>query len=88
MKRLDLNKKILSVLKGKHPEFFVIYDTIEDLINKYPQQRFGQIICNYVCSDYRDGEVSTFTNIFLNTIFPNNPDPFFEESSETLTRLC
>lgn len=38
--RKDYNKEILHIL--------------EDLIEALPEQRFGQIICNYVLPDYRE----------------------------------
>lgn len=39
MNRQQYNKEILY--------------SLEDLINKYPSQRFGQIIANYVFPDYQ-----------------------------------
>ena len=38
--RKDYNKEILHVL--------------ENLIEAFPEQRFGQIICNYIFPDYRE----------------------------------
>lgn len=58
-----------------------------ELAKTCPQQRAGQIICNYLCPDYRDTTVSDETKRILETLFPNNPDPFFEESVTTLKRL-
>lgn len=58
-----------------------------DLIEKYPQQRFGQIICNYVCTDYRDPEPNLHTKVIMDALFPDVSDPFYEESTVTLKRL-
>jgi hypothetical protein len=87
MKRQNYNYKILETIQNKLPEFEAYYDEIENYIEKCPQQRFGQILCNYICWDYRDKQCDWEHRKLLNTIFPNNPDPFFEESSETYLRL-
>jgi hypothetical protein len=85
--RQSYNYDIIKLLYDNYPQFSECFPYIEEAIDKYPQQRFGQIICNYICSDYRDNQVSLFTTEFFNTIFPNDPDPFFEESKETFKRL-
>lgn len=81
--RQEYNNKILEISTN-----LGITDTLELLIAKYPQQRFGQILCNYVCPDYRDKEVSDKSKIILNYYFPDweTRDPFFEESRETYFR--
>ena len=57
------------------------------LSEEYPQQRAGQIICNYICPDYRSENTSAKTKAILRIMFPNDSDPFFEESTTTLNRL-
>lgn len=86
MTRQEYNRKIVSILKDKYPKYKT-YDLILDYINAAPQQRFGQIICNYIYRDYRDMYPSDKTKDFMSIVFPNNPDPFFEESKETYERL-
>lgn len=86
MTRQEANTKILSIIKANCIAADFVMD-IQECINKYPQQRFGQIICNYICPDYRDSEPSIETKAFMNAIFPENPDPFYEESVETYNRL-
>lgn len=88
MTRQEANRKILSILKAKYYNFFKDYfDTIEEWIEKFPDGRFGQIICNWICPDYRDANPSWETLIMMVTLFPDDPDPFFEESVTTLERL-
>lgn len=64
-----------------------VFNEIYKYIFKYPEQRFGQIICNYICPDYRNYEVSEETKYIISNLFPDNPDPFFEEPWETFKRL-
>jgi hypothetical protein len=59
---------------------------IKELVEKYPQQRFGQIICNYIYPEYRTTEDED-TLKFMKKYFDIPYDPFFEESSETYNRL-
>lgn len=84
-KRQEANLKIADILKGTAWDQLGIQ--LEVLAKKFPQQRAGQIICNYICPDYRSQSISTETNTILETLFPGNPDPFFEESITTLKRL-
>lgn len=63
------------------------YSDFERLIEQYPDQRFAQIVCNYICPSYRDQEPDPVEKSFMMRIFPNNPDPFYEESNKTLNRL-
>ena len=65
-----------------------IEDDILYYIDKYPEQRFGQIICNYICPDYRPQPYHPFTRKFMKTFFDIDIDPFFEESKDTYIRLC
>lgn len=89
MNRQEYNRKILDFLIKKECiwEDSGIYDKLKECIEIFPQQRFGQIVCNYICGDYRDKIISDFTKEFMNIIFPDNPDPFFEESHYTYYRL-
>lgn len=89
MNRQEYNKKILDFLIEKEYicEDSGLCDKLKECIETFPQQRFGQIICNYICWDYRDKTISDFTEKFMNTVFPGNPDPFFEESKYTYYRL-
>ena len=31
-----------------------LLEVLEDLIEAFPEQRFGQVICNYIFPDYRE----------------------------------
>lgn len=88
MNRQEANLKIASILLGhSDARIRVIGGQLKHLAYKYPQQRAGQIITNYICSDYRDTAPSSATQMILEELFPGNPDPFFEESIVTLNRL-
>lgn len=89
MNRQQYNYRILDLVVDTEIcyELTYCYWDIIELIANYPDQRFGQIICNYVCSDYRTSNPSLFTRRVMDKLFPDNPDPFFEESSETYKRL-
>ena len=87
-KRQEANLKIASILLGhSDARIRMIGGQLKMLAEQYPQQRAGQIICNYLHSDYRDATPSVVTQIVLEELFPGNPDPFFEESVVTLKRL-
>ena len=86
MTRQEANYKILESLKLDSPEYNHLYDDIKKLISQFQHQRFGQIICNYVCPDYRFNP-SEVTKDIMNKWFDIDFDPFFEESTETLNRL-
>jgi hypothetical protein len=62
-------------------------DEIKTLIEEYPSQRFAQLICNYICPDYRSPEPSVETKLIMDAFFPDFSDPFFEESYQTYNRL-
>ena len=79
-----LGSIITDIAEGDEEVFYRILD---DCIENLPQQRFGQIMCNYVLGDYRSPEPMKGTLEILSYIFPNNPDPFFEESYETYKRI-
>lgn len=83
MKRQEANFEILKILKNESDRFLTFLNTI---IEQYPNQRFGQLICNYVCNDYTSLEPSNFTKFLMSELFITS-DPFFEESSETLERF-
>lgn len=86
--RQQFNFEIADILKN-HPDILVcgIARDFRMMAEKMPQQRAGQIICNYICGDYRDSEPAYPTVHIMEVLFPGNPDPFFEESYETLNRL-
>lgn len=84
-KRQEANLKIADILKGTALNQLGIQ--LEVLAKEFPQQRAGQIICNYICSDYRDQVNSVETQAIMNFLFPEDPDPFFEESVITLERI-
>lgn len=88
MTRQEANRKIASIIKC-HEEQLVrdIVNDFEMCVEKFSHQRAGQIICNYICADYRWPEPMNPTKVILEALFPGNPDPFFEESVETLERL-
>lgn len=50
------------------------------------EQRIGQVICNYILTDYRSTIIEDDTVRLMDLLFPGNPDPFFEESVDTLER--
>lgn len=86
--RQECNIRIASILANHENNLVrgIARDFLE-LANQLPQQRAGQIICNYICADYRDPEPMNPTKVILEALFPGNPDPFFEESYVTLKRL-
>lgn len=86
--RQEFNLAIADLVKEKYPGWTGLIDKeVLSLIDRYPDQRFGQIICNYVCPDYRHETPIFSTRKFMKDIFSINMDPFFEESSETYKRL-
>ena len=84
-KRQKWNYKVLDLLKESYA---ILNNNIFELIKEYPNQRFGQIICNYICPDYRDKNPSYTTEIWLRTdLFSKDIDFFYEEPWETFNRL-
>lgn len=83
--RQKWNYKVLGLFYRKYS----IYDSsLQELINTYPEQRFGQIFCNYICPDYRSETPTDKTKIWLMTdLFPKDMDFFYEEPWETFNRL-
>lgn len=87
-KRQDFNRVILTQLEKKYGDQYKhLWQPISQCIEGIPQQRFGQIICNYILPDYRCSFPSEITQNFMSQIFPNDPDPFYEESYTTLKRI-
>lgn len=84
-KRQEANFEIADILKGTSWHQLAIQ--LEALAKEFPQQRAGQIVCNYICPDYRDPISSVATQALMGFLFPENPDPFFEESVVTLERV-
>lgn len=100
MTRLEYNRKILKYLWdnkefndimndniGNYEDMIGCYQAMENSIELYPQQRFGQLFCNYWGGDYRSDNPSKLTTDLQNYLFPGKYDPFFEESAETYYRL-
>ena len=57
-----------------------IIDKLSELINKFPEQRFGQLLVNSAIIQYKtdisvDGQLEVI-------------DPFYEESELTWKRMC
>ena len=75
MERQEINRKILEIIKKRQIILDLdIIKQVEKFIEKYPDQRFGQIISNYFSTSF-------------DKIFPGNKDPFYEESITTLNRI-
>lgn len=99
MTRQEYNYKIYECLKEDSDFEVLLLDNFEEeqidnfykllyeCIEKYPQQRFGQIMCNYIIYDYRNLDPSELTIALIEYLFPEKYDPFFEESEETYHRL-
>lgn len=85
-KRQWANERILEVLKDD-PWIKENFDFVKRMIKQYPDQRFGQIICNYICPSYRDYNPIQEEIDCMARLFPGGYDPFYEESVETLNRL-
>lgn len=78
--RLEYNEKILELIKDEVSDD--TYTLLAEKVHEFPQQRFGQLIVNYLY-------ISNTVEKEVQKIFPSYPqrDPFFEESSETCERL-
>lgn len=61
-------------------------DIFQGLCEHFPQQRIGQIFCNYICPDYRRLDVTWKTRVIMEHLFDIKMDPFFESNEETLAR--
>lgn len=95
MTRQNYNLKIIELLKEKKffQSFFgdnmasKMYETIEDCIIDFKDQRFGQIITNYIYPDYHHRNDYALNNMMDMLFYGCSGDPFFEESEETFNRL-
>ena len=84
--RREWNYNIVDVIENDY--FLPTSYLLRGLVDRHPQQRFGQIICNYICSDYRNEEPSLNTQLWLKSnIFPDNIDFFYEEPWKTFNRI-
>lgn len=96
-RRQEFNKKVSDLLKKDNnlkvlldaidQDFEEFFETLDDLIEGHPQQRFGQIVCNYIFWNYREDDMPEMARKTFEYIFPINFDPFYEESYETWERL-
>lgn len=87
MTRKEANLEIAKILKRSIFETdYNLGSIFTTLAIEYPQQRAGQIVCNYICPDYR-WEPSKDSQRIMLSLFNIKYDPFFEESTETLERL-
>lgn len=87
MRRADANQEIGELLKQTDlGSKYNLGAEFLEYAKAFPQQRAGQIITNYITPDYRSNP-SVRTKEILESLFPGDPDPFFEESVETLARL-
>ena len=96
MTRQEYNLKIFEQLRNNR--FFnnfmernmsnEVYEVLRDCIQDFPEQRFGQIFCNYVYPTYRDRDVMELNQV-IDMLFYGSTcsDPFYEESKETFQRL-
>lgn len=85
--RQESNLTIADLLKDTSLNVDGLIDRFAGYAKVYPQQRAGQIICNYIADDYRSAKPSEFSKNLISTLFPGDPDPFFEESVDTLERI-
>lgn len=61
---------------------------LTDKMKEHPSLRFGQVMCNDVCPDYRDENPSEKTRDIMDLFFNDCPcDPFYEEPEKTYHRL-
>ena len=97
MNRKYWNEKIYYLLKFnedvnnlliKYNKMEYFFDKLWKMIHKYPDQRFGQIFCNYFAPFYDKDLEGEFEVNMMNLLFNNcDMDPFYEESKETYERL-
>lgn len=85
LKRQEYNFKILEKIEADWMTS-ELFDHITELIYTYPDQRWGQLITNYVTPDYRSNNVSKLT-IEIFKYFEWDYDPFHEESKKTYNQL-
>lgn len=95
MSRQNYNILIFNQLKkSKFFESFMdgqtsekVYNTLDECILDYPDQRFGQIFTNYVYPTYRDRQDTVLNQVMDMMFYGCTCDPFYEESNETYNRL-
>lgn len=86
--RQKYNRQILQlIIDKKYPISEQRLEKLKVVVESFPQQRFAQLVCNYVFPDYRNSKPWQETIDFMSSVFPNNPDPFYEESVDTFKRL-
>jgi hypothetical protein len=90
--RQTLNREIVKTLRDYNIlNNDKLLDKIEKMVEQCPKQRFGQIIVNYFCQDYRDQNVSDKTKDLFDRLmfdrYPKNVDVFFIESYELYNNL-
>ena len=84
--RQEYNKKILAKILTAPWLTISIKEKLMGLIEKYPDQRWGQLFVNYIFPDfYEEGLFSNVQEIM--DYFNWSYDPFFEESKETYENL-
>ena len=96
MNRQDYNKAILTCLKDKKflESFYSdyhssqLYERLNDCIEQYPDQRFGQIFTNYIYPDYRTRNDIVMNSVMDMLFYNVKCDPFNEESESTCKRLA
>ena len=95
MTRKEFNLKIFKHLSERKffENFFdgetcdEIYETLADCIQDFPDQRFGQIMTNYIYPDYRQRTEHSLNQIMDVLFYGIDMDPFYEESEDTFNRL-
>lgn len=61
---------------------------VEMKTKEHPELRFGQVICNDVCPDYRDENPCEKTKLIMKVFFTEcKCDPFYEEPETTFKRI-
>ena len=80
---LAYNLLMNSSIKNDYPE---LIDNFKSISIKYPEQRIGQIFCNFLCADYMESNPCEETIYLMGTLFNDNKDPFYEESDVTIRR--
>ena len=86
-KRQEYNKKILEKVSDAPWMTDKLKKHIADLIESYPDQRWGQIFVNYIWSMFYEQE-NPEKIIEIQDYFGWIYDPFFEESKETYNNVC
>lgn len=85
--RQEYNKKILAMVKDADWMTDQIYDKISERVEWFPDQRWGQLMTNYIIPDYRMKRKCTLTDEVMHYFGWNTGDPFYDESSKTYKEL-